>query len=273
MTYLILLAISIVLTRISWVISENNRQSRYNGLGCVDDVMSKQALAPMCYRVLFPILLYKIPLKYRESLYAIYQVIAIFLLLLTANIVFGIKFVAAFAILLPLTIRFDYWDWIFEIGALIACLSGNLYLVIPWCFASAASRETSIMLPIVWLCAGLPIIKIIPIIITIVLTTLAIRLWQGKKKRYCDAIMVDKNGKDLKYWILGILQGYGLFDDMAITILVTIAGLITAIHFGLPAGLPIIITIVAGWTFGIARETRVIAPVIIWICMWLVLFI
>lgn len=54
-----------------------------------------------------------------------------------------------------------------------------------------------------------------------------------------------------------------LADDMTMSVLLTTAGLMTALYLGLPRGLPLMTLLIAGWTLAIARETRVFTGVLV----------
>lgn len=275
-----------MLTRISFVISEKNIGVIWNGLGCVDDVLQKTALSPMSYRVLFPLLLKVIPKEFRLICYFFLHFLGIFLVLLTCNYFFGLQTSMILSLLIPFTIRYDYWDWIPELGAIISCASGNVFAAVIWTLAASTSRETSLALPVVWATSGHdPKISILLLIIVFSVMYM-VRKWQGKKEKYCESIMIDRNGKELKEWLkfslppiklsketwqnplLQIYKFKSIFDDMSITVLLTIASMFAISHFGLFYSIPIMMFLSAGWIFAISRETRVFTPILFWISLW-----
>ena len=287
MDFAILGCAAFAIFRIGWAVSERNRFSKFNGFGCIDDVMSKRADAPMAYRVLMPLLVAKIPQRFKLISYALLQVVGIFLLLLTCKTLVSMQFALILGVLVTATMRFDYWDWIPEMGAFVSCALGNLPLAIAWTAASSLSRETSVILPLVWVLSGHDIKFAGLILVEVAALMSLVRLWQGKKKLYCDRIMISKNGQEVHQWMLSslhpkpngdiwspaaILQhGHGavLISDMLVSIVLTGGALLSAIHFGIPNGLTPLIVVSMGWTFAIARENRVMGTSLIWICLWM----
>lgn len=284
---IILTIISFVLARLSWVISERNVGVIWNGFGAVQNVLDKTADAPMAYRILMPLLLSKVTNQYRLVAYFIFSWILTFGMLMTSFLFFGLKTTLILALLIPITIRYDYWDWVPELGGIISCISGNLPAAIIWSILMSLSRETSIILPIVWFVSGFELKYSILLAAIIGVIRYGIFRWQGNKKKYCETIMLDRNGKELKEWMSGILapiyltvdawqnpllknsKGHIFFDDMTISVILSAAGLFAIGHFGLPFGIPIIMFLVAGWTFAIARENRVFSPILFYIALWL----
>jgi len=234
-----------------------------------------------------PLLLWRIPDQYRLIAYFIFSWGLTFGMLLTSVLFFGLTITLLLALLIPITIRYDYWDWIPELGGVIACVSGNLPAAIIWSVLSGLSRETSLALPIVWIASGFEFQYSILLALIVGIVRYGIFRWQGNKKKYCETIMLDRNGRELKEWINGILapiylvadawnnpllknsKHYTLLDDMTISVIMTIASLLAIGHFGLPFGIPIIMFLAAGWIFAIARENRVFSPILFYIAIWL----
>lgn len=280
-SFVITLLSSLMLSRMSYVISEKNVGTIYNGLGCSQQVINKTAEAPMAYRVLFPLLVNKIPNNLRLLAYFFFHSLFIFLMLLTCNFLFGIKVMLILSLLIPLTIRYDYWDWIPELAAIISCVSGNIYFALCWSILAAASKETSIILPLVWITSSHSIDGALLLSASTFSTFYLVRKWQGKKKKYCETIMLDRNGHELKAWMNSTLYPINfageawesskfknVFDDMTMTVLLTISAIFAIAHFGLPFSIPIIAFLLAGWTLAIARETRVFTPILFYLALW-----
>jgi len=285
---MLILVSAAMLTRISYVISERNIGAWANGYGCIQSILDKSAKAPMSNRVLMALLLKKIPQSLRLFFYFFFFFVGVFSLLLTCKSFFGLQFALALVVLIPFTIRYDYWDWIPELGAVVSCASGNATAAVIWCFFSALSRETSLVMPIVWATSGHDVLVSAILTAEIFFVFALVRKWQGEKEKYCEAIMLDRNGKELKEWLnsslipIKMVQDvwqqkstfYNIklktsFDDMTSTVAITIASIFCIAHFGLPFSMPIMLFLVAGWTFAIARETRVFAPILMWIALWI----
>jgi len=194
-----------ILVRLSWVISERNVGVIWNGFGAAQNVLNKSSDAPMAYRILMPLLLWKIPNQYKLIFYFIFNWLLTFAMLSTSFLFFGLNVTLFLALLIPITIRYDYWDWIPELGGVIACMSGNLPVAIIWSILSALSRETSLALPIVWMASGFEVKYSMILALIVGVFRYGVFRWQGNKKKYCETIMLDRNGKELKEWINGIL--------------------------------------------------------------------
>ncbi len=282
-----LACVSFAIFRVGWAISERNRFSSFNGFGCIDDVLAKRAAAPMAYRVLMPLLVAKIPKRFQLIAYALFQFIGIFLLLLTCKTLISLQFAILLGALVTATMRFDYWDWIPEMGALVSCVAGDPVLAMSWSAAAALSRETSVILPLVWFASGHDIRNALFILADVASLMFLVRIWQGKKKMYCDRIMISKNGEEIHKWLMSSLHpkpngdvwhpaliathrlGAVFASDMTVTIVLTAGAVLSAAHFGIPHGLAPVVLAAAGWIFAIARENRVMGPTLIWISLWL----
>ena len=105
-----------ILVRLSWVISERNVGVIWNGFGAAQNVLNKSSDAPMAYRILMPLLLWKIPNQYKLIFYFIFNWLLTFAMLSTSFLFFGLNVTLFLALLIPITIRYDYWDWIPELG-------------------------------------------------------------------------------------------------------------------------------------------------------------
>jgi hypothetical protein len=281
-----LACVSFAIFRVGWAISERNRFSKFNGFGCIDDVILKRADAPMAYRVLMPLLVAKIPKNLQLIAYALFQIVGIFLLLLTCKVLVSLQFALLLGVLVTVTMRFDYWDWIPEMGAFVSCVAGDPVLALSWSAAAALSRETSVILPLVWIASGHDLRNALFILADVALLMFLVRIWQGKKKMYCDRIMISKNGEEVHRWMLSSLHpkpngdmwspatiaehklGAVFLSDMTVTIMLTVGAILSAAHFGIPHGLAPAVLAAAGWTFAIARENRVMGPTLIWIALW-----
>lgn len=268
MTPLVWVPVSLAVARAGWALADNNRASSYNGLGCVDDVLEKRAAAPMAYRVLVPLLLAKVPKARRTTAYALIHAVGVFLLLWTAATSLGTVPALLLAALLPLTLRYDYWDWVPEMACVAACYGGRFDLALVWAGVSAMSRETAVLLPVVWLCATGNLLGAVWIAALVAPAILAVRLWQGKHARYCAALMAERNGRDVASWLRELSVGNVTLSDMTATVALTALALVAALGLGWPRGVPPVMFLVLGWLFGIASETRVFASALVACAVW-----
>ena len=274
-------------------ITAPNMGAQVNGFGAINSVMSRTADAPHAYRILFPLLLFRAPQKIKIPLYQFFLSVGSGLAFWTLSISTNLVTSLISAVMIASTFRFDYWDWIFEFGAMAAIIGNAKPLIFAWCILFAASRETAVLAPISYILFHGVDKTGVALLAATILTSLIVRLWVGKKKLYCDRVMLRKNLSDLKLWLerinpknwqpalkianaascsqIGVrcgrhLGGTGyavLADDMTATFLITVMGIVSSVFLGFPNCLPWLALLAAGWTLAIAKETRVFTSVLI----------
>jgi len=240
--------------------------SAFNGYGCVDEVNRRKTVAPMCYRVLVPWLVWlieRIPWARGRRLTLVYEpfrIVTIGLALWATAQVFGSTAALLTAILLPLTFLFDYWDWAIELFAVVAAMTGQLWLALIGAALLALSRETAPLVPAAyWLTTGDWQGTIAVGAIT-ALTMLGVRLWAGQKPLNCDRLMWRHNWKDVR----GLFENRPVYlSETAIALVIT-ALTLAAIATGV-VGWPIAaLILISGWIMARAAETRVFVVCLPW---------
>ena len=151
MNYLLALLLGFFLQRVQMAMTAWNYSVPWNGFGCINAVNEGKTKAPMAYRVLVPWLIFvleKIGLPENKRVVA-YEVIKILLnsfAIFAVGMAFGTTAAILFTALLPITFKFDYWDWTLEVAAIMFGVSGNLPLAIIAAFIAGLSRETAILI-------------------------------------------------------------------------------------------------------------------------------
>jgi len=265
-----LLLASVASIRAQAVIASNNYGVPYNGIGAIPAILAREAHFPMRRRVLMALLVRYFPDKYRESIYEAMTVVGLFLALLTMNSCYGMNAALLLAAFLPLTYRFDYWDWIPEVGAAIAATSGRIDLVYPWTIAAALSRETAPIIPIIWLCYVGDIKTCVYLSAVIAVVTLGVIQWQGTRPFLGGRIQAAGNGHQLAWWLENVGRTILMRSDQTSTNIITAACVIVCVNLGFPRALPWLCMLTAGWLWAVAVETRVfticLIPVVLWLC-------
>lgn len=244
-------------------VAASNYWGDYNGLGAVAPVLARRVRpdSPASRRVLMALLLRWLPRGAWEVAYEVAMVLGLWAALGTAAAVGGLGFALLLATAVPLTFRYDYWDWIPELGAAVAATSGRPELAVPWFAAAAASKETAPLMPLVWLCYGGGPAWCAALGLLVAGVMWAVWLWQ-RYPRF-DRVMVAHNGAAAEGWLRSVGRPSLLRHDMTGTVALTAAGLAAAVHLGFPRALPWLLLLVAGWTAAVAAETRVLAPLLV----------
>lgn len=271
---LLWLLVALFLDRAQLQIGAFSYDSPFNGLGTVDGINQRKIKAPMAYRVLVPWLIGGIErlspgvVRYRATVYEAFKIVSLALALAVCNLALGTPKTLLVAALLPMTFAFDYWCWAIELLAFAAALSGSIPLTLGGCLLIALSRETAPLVPLTFILVTGNVGVGLQLLAATLAVILAVRLYVGRRPIYCDRIMIRRNWQELKTFSrshhpLGV-------DYSAFALLLTMltVALIVSGQVGSAWLIPLIV-LALGWTLGIARETRVFTPVLLWIAMGL----
>lgn len=274
MDYVIALVMGWAFERAAMIISSPNYSSPFNGFGAIDLILSGKAKAPMAYRVLVPAICGMVERLGVERI-AIYQALKILLnaaAFFLVSLVFGMPAAMLTAILLLLTVKYDYWDWQAEMIGVMAGLSGNLPLAIFGGAIHGLSKETAPLTPFAYLIATGDGLGTVLVGGATLLAMALPRLIYGRKPLYCERFQMKYN--------MGLFKGFAdpgmwkwgqwFHTDIFIACLM-IAGTIAAqlSRPNLDGIIPAAI-LAAGWTMAKADETRVFALCLPWIAKMLV---
>lgn len=279
-------------------ITSPNMGAKFNGMGAVDDVMLRKADAPMAYRILFPALIFRVSPKFKIPLYQMLLTLGSCFAFWTLSSSSSMIVSLISAVLVVTTFRFDYWDWIFEFGAMAAAIGNNNLLMFLWFTLFALSRETAVIAPVTYFAFHGFDLTGLALLATTAVVSFSARLWAGNKKLYCDRVMIRRNLSDVKKWLNEVNpknwrpvlrssnalscnqvnakcgrhtggMGYAfLADDMSMTVLIALLGSLASFSLGFPRCMPWIALMTAGWTLAVARETRVFTSILIPISLY-----
>lgn len=269
---MIWLFLAAFLDRAQLQIAAFSYESPFNGLGATDLVNARNAKAPMAYRVLVPWIIAALERLnprlhyYRTTVYEGLKVVTLAVALWACNRALGLTGALLVAAMLPMTFAFDYWCWPVELAAFALALTGNMQLTLLGGIALALSRETAPLIPLTYLLATGNWNGALIIALGTGLTLLGVRLYVGKRPLYCDRFMWRRNLAELKEFTFShhpLFMDYSLF---AVLITVLVVGVVVTGRAGAAWPIPLII-LALGWTMGVARETRIFAPVLLWIAI------
>jgi len=183
----------------------------WNGYGSIAPVLKNESMAPMQYRVLVPWLYKYLPVFNGKYRYILIKGLGIWFALLSFAFYcksfgytwwHGVLFLTA---ILPVFFLFDYADCFFEFGFLAsACAIStqsqqHLVWLVPLTLLAALNRETGVFIPILYYVLTGGIVGAL-FLMGVFLTGYAIpRIYYGKKKRYCSAVMLKRNLDDLRF--------------------------------------------------------------------------
>lgn len=268
------LVVAWAITRVEFKVCRWNLRSSYNGYGCIDAVVRREALAPMAYRVLIPWAIGFVeriaPATRRHRLTALYLPARIALLaagLAVAERAVGVAGALLVAALVAVTFHFEYWDWSAELLGLAGALSGDLALATVGASVHALSRpETAPLTAVTWLLGTGDIAGGMWIGAWVVLWTGLVWLRVGRRALYCPRSMWRQNLRDVR----GLLANRPAYlSEMGVTLALT-AGTLAIVGYALAAGVllrawPVPLAILAaGWWGARAAESRVFGTVLLW---------
>lgn len=241
--------------------------SQFNGYGCIDQVNQRQTVAPMCYRVLLPWLVWAFerftPLTNKQrftTIYTPFRILMTGLALWAVAQAFNPIVALLVAAILPLTFRFDYWDWAVELFAVAGALTGQFWLALIGAVILALSRETApLVAAAYWLMTGDWYGTLIIGGCTASLM-LIVRLWADNQPLNCDRFMIRANLADVR----NLFQNRPFYlGEIGIALIITALTLL-AIVFQSP-GWPIAaLALVVGWMLARAAETKVFVICLPW---------
>ena len=244
------------------VMCAHNYGAPWNGIGAVIDVQDRKAAAPMAYRVLAPALLWPARLLKWPMLEA-YEVIKIGCMafgLWGVSVGWGLEVTFLTAALLPVTFKFDYWDWGIELGALGLAMSGRVELILVGVVLHALSKETWPLTPFTALLAGVPVMGVVWITAAGLMAWLYVRVVVGRRELYCERWMARRNWQEL----VESMRARPVFlSEMAMSL--AVCALVIAAGVARVPGWPAAaVLVMAGWTMAVASETRVFAGALPW---------
>ena len=269
------LLVALFLDRAQLQISAFSYDSPFNGLGTVDLINQKTIKAPMAYRVLLPWFIRGIEQvfprleRYRVTVYEVFKILFLTLALWACDYVLGIERALLIAALLPMTFAFDYWEWPLELMGYALALSGNIPLTCLGCLVVSLSRETAPLVPLTFILVSGNVSVGLQLFALTFAVLLAVRLYIGKRPLYCDRIMLKRNWSELKLFAHNH-HPLGLDYSAYAVLLSVLTGVVVLRGAAGAAGLIPLLILGLGWTMGVARETRIFAPCLLWVAIGLI---
>jgi hypothetical protein len=248
-------------------------QNENAGFGAVDGTITRTTLAPACYRVLVPWLIWiyrkLFPNANPDSDLLVYQAIrTVLMIFMFWSLMQGWSplVAAVTGVILVATIRFDYWDWPVEVIGIALAMSGNLPLAITGAILASLSRETAPLLVIVYFARTGDWIDSLWLAGMIAAIMLGVRLFVGRRALHCPRFVWRINLNAL----LNIFKWKPVWNaDIFITVVLTILGILVVFTF--PPGWVIIpVILVLSWTMAKFDEARTLASIIPFIAAYLV---
>lgn len=174
-----------------FAITRNNYNTRFNGFGCISDVLNGSALAPMQYRVAIP-WFYKVFPHY-ESIKIILMALGLFSMWLMIETIWGaFSYQGMFlvGIFYVVNFQYDYTEQYLELAMwaqfLTALYVGNAIWITACLVIAMFCRETSVFLLLVYLLAdGFTWMAVI-LVCAVGISLLIPRLFYGIKPSYLD---------------------------------------------------------------------------------------
>lgn len=270
-SFLFWLLLAWVTDRVQLSMCARNYGAPWNGVGAIDRVLAKTALAPMAYRVLMPWLVGLVERIYPHArswrIEGVYEPLKILMMAWAfwgCELAIGREGALLVIVLLSTTYLYDYWSWAPEMAALAFALSGNLPLAIVGAVLGALSKpETALLAPLTYLFVTWDWLGAVLIGAAVVIPWAGVRLWAGQHKLYCERWTWRKNLRCVQVWhknhpvYFGSIVMSGLLSVLTLGVVVT--------GRGGPAWPVPLLLLGAGWTMALVNETRVLAPLLIWI--------
>ncbi len=258
-----------VMQRANMVMSANNIGAPWNGYGALELTYKRDIKAPMAYRILVPILVMwiekLIPTKINERMeekkvikrITIYEFIKIVLnvyMIWALDQAFGTTITLITLLMITSTFMYDYWDYSMELGGLAMIMTGDPMLACIGAFLWGLSRETALIAPLAYYLATFDQLGTMQVAATGIGSFVLTRMWAGKKERYADMVMINRNLNEL----MELPKHYPVFEHpMFYTVVYTLLALVfIATVWIYPIHLIPLIILAAGWIMGVAVETR-----------------
>lgn len=270
-TALFWLMVAWITDRAQFTICARNYGAPWNGVGAIDKVLRRTALAPMAYRVLVPWLVALverlIPRARAVRIDGIYEPLKILLMAYAfwaCELAIGREGALLVVVLLSATWLFDYWSWAPEMACLALALSGNLPLAVGGAFVGGLARpETALLGAVTYACVTGDLVGTALIAVAVILPWAGVRLWAGEHKLYCMRWTWRKNWEQVSNWRKCRPVYYG--GALMSVVLTVLALALVAMGRGGPAWPVPLMLVGAAWTMALVAETRVLSPLLIWI--------
>jgi hypothetical protein len=272
MSIVLALALAWGFERAQMIISAPNYGTPANGYGAIDLTMRREIKAPMAYRVLGPLVVTWIERLTRLPRIGIYQDFKLALETLafwSVGQAFGAPVAMLTAVLLLLTVKYDYWSWAAELAGLSLALTGRLELAIPGVILYALSRETAPLAAAAYYLATFDALGAGAVLFACALTLLGIYGVVGKRELYCARWQwhynkdLFKNFLDGDFWRMGQWFHQDIFIACSLTVLALVQAA-TALQW---TGLVPLALLGAGWTMAKADETRIFSAALPWVAL------
>ena len=255
--------------RAQMVMSAKNYGALWNGYGVIHLTNTRQAKAPMAYRVLVPWIIWlieKLPIK--SNRLAVYQTLKL------AGVVYafwacwnwiGLTATLITFVLLLVTVEYDYWDWPIELGGIAVAMSCGVWAAIVAVMLWALSRETWPLAALAYGLASRDWIGAFVVLTSGGMAWAVVRLMVGKKRLYCKRVMVKENLS-----LIRAIPRYNLPYYVPAFISLALSGLVVAAAARGLQGWPVPVALLAaGWVMGKADEPRIFSGALPWAAVWL----
>lgn len=263
------LMVTWALSRVEMKLTAWNLRSLYNGYGAMESVVKLDAEAPMCYRVLVPIVhgwLMRVK-GLQAQRYLVYTLLkgALWLwALVMVEVAIGSRGTLVVAALIAATFHFEYWDAAVELGAIGAALTGKPELIVIGAALHGLSRPETLPLMALtaFLCGGWYAGAVASIMGGGL--ALAVRVRVGRRKLYCARWMLRQNLQDVR----GLWRNSPVhLSEIAAALVITVVVIMSVMTSATAAGIVPMMYLMVGWTMGRAAESRIFTPCLIWIGM------
>jgi len=265
--------LAFILFVVDYRITAGNMNVRWNGFGCVHDVVYGRAVLPMQNRVFVPYLTWVVGgfvvrrwayllVKYFGILFALFGS-HYFLSSIGVNAALGTVLMAA---LMPLMMLYDYADSYWEMGFFTVIFGmliqgADIWIIIPILIMAILNRESGAIIAVMAV-FGMALSVRIGILVTCVAVVCLMMLVNRDIKRYCPLNLIKTNLLRWKHDKLHLLSGY----NHSLILIAIFIGLSVGKWGVLPALNPIIITMAVFTVLMIVpsmwNETRVFAPLL-----------
>lgn len=240
------------------------------GFGAVEGTIKRETLAPACYRVFVPWLIFLYSkIRPGDNKSVVYQGIRTLLMMFMFWSMiegWGLQVAAVAGVIMVSTIRFDYWDWPVEVAGVSLAMTGNFPLAMVGAVISALSRETAPLMIVVYFCKTMDWMGSLWLTMAVAGIMLFVRLYVGSRALHCKRFILELNLNAL----LNIFKWRPVWNsDLFITVALTIFGILAMLQF--PPGWMIIpIILILSWTLAKYDEARTMTSIIPYIAAYLI---
>ncbi|MCK9600780.1 MAG: hypothetical protein M0R06_17195 [Sphaerochaeta sp.] len=269
---MIYLLLAVLLDRVQFKLCAKSYGNLYCGYGTIDSVNNRTALSPMAYRVLVPWLIASVeawrPSLKTQRLPALYEPLKIglmALMLYSVDLALGREGTLLFCVLLGVTFYFDYFDFAPEVMALALALTGDVRLALLGGLFAALARETAPLGALTYILVTGDVGRGLQVFAAICAILLAVRLWVGHKKLYCERVLWRVNIQDVHK--LFVNRPFYL-SEISMSLLASALTLYAIVSGHAGAAWPVPLLLLGlGWTLARASETRVFSGCLLWVAM------